>query len=304
MTRGAVVVAGGTGLVGSALLDTLLRAGRSVTLISRRPDRIAPRQGLFVVDWSDLPTALDGASAVVNLCGEGIADAPWTPTRKLALTRSRLLPTAMLVGAMAQSVSAPPVLINASAIGIYKGDQPEFQTEESPLALDFLGMLCQSWESEATKAESLGVRVVTLRTGIVLAPDGGALPRMAAPFRAFAGCPLGSGTQGMSWIHLRDLVGLLTWAIESPEVSGPLNGTAPTPTTNRDFSRTLAKVLHRPCWPVPGFLTAPALRLFLGEMAEAMLLQGPKVRPAKALDLGFQFQFPDLEPALRDVLGR
>ena len=219
MTRGAVVVAGGTGLVGSQLVEALLGAGRAVTLISRQPDRVPARDGLSAVDWSDLPAAIEGAAAVVNLAGEGIADAPWTPARKLALTHSRLVPTAMLVGAMAKTTVPPPVLINASAVGIYRPDPPELQTEDSPCALDFLGMLCQSWEAEAARAESLGVRVVCLRTGIVLAAEGGALPRMAAPFRAFAGCPLGTGAQGMSWIHLQDLVALVLWALDTPRLS-------------------------------------------------------------------------------------
>lgn len=292
---GAVVLAGGTGLVGRALAVRLRALGRDVRLVSRTP-RDPDTYG-----WGQLPEALAGAAAVVNLAGEGIADRRWSPARKVDLMRSRLVPTTRLVAALA---SAPvPVLVNASAIGYYEGRLREAQTEEAGPGSDYLADLCQAWEAEARQAESLGTRVVLLRTGIVLAREGGALPRMARPFRLGLGAPLGSGQQGMSWIHLEDLVEMILWALGEAQVTGPLNATAPAPASNRDFSRILARVLRRPCWPLPGFLTEAPLRLALGEMAEAMLLQGPRVLPAKALSLGYRFRHPDLEASLRQLLA-
>jgi uncharacterized protein (TIGR01777 family) len=202
---------------------------------------------------------------------------------------------------MERAARRPAVLVSGSAVGYYGDGGDRELTEEAGPGSDFLARVCVAWEGEARRAEALGLRVVLLRTGMVLAQDGGALPRMLLPFRLFLGGPLGSGAQWMSWIHRDDLVGLIRFLLEMPDARGPFNGVAPRPVTNREFSRVAGRVLGRPSWlPAPPAL----LRLALGEMADALLLAGQRAVPARALALGYRFRYAELEPALRAVLGR
>lgn len=299
---GRVVVAGGSGLVGRALVAALTAQGLAVTVLSRRPEAQAPTPGVAFRDWEDLPSRLDGARALINLAGEGIADRRWTATRKAALRDSRVGTTRRLVAALRACAEPPEALVNASAIGFY-GSRDETPVDEAAgPGAGFLPDTCRAWEAEAAAASAGGTRVVRLRLGVVLAREGGALPRMALPVRWFQGCRLGSGRQGLSWIHRDDLVAMLIEAARDSAWEGALNATAPAPLSQEAFTRLLALRLHRPMLPVPGPVTAAALRLALGELAESLLLQGAYVRPARALALGFRFRFPTAEAALADLL--
>ncbi len=301
-----IALTGATGLIGTALCENLLRDGHQVVALGRDPEKIRARlSGVEAVQWETTAgpppaEALETVDAVVNLAGESIASSRWTTSRKQAIRDSRVQGTRHLRKALAASDAKPAVLVNGSAIGFY-GDRGEQQLDErSDPGSGFLSDVCRQWEAEALEAESEGIRVVLLRTGIVLSAEGGALQKMLPPFKMFAGGPLGSGKQWMSWIHLADEVGLIREAISNPELSGSLNATSPDPRTNAEFSRALGKALGRPAvLPAPGF----ALKLLLGEMAQALLLEGQRVYPQKALDAGFRFQFPKLEEALADLLG-
>ncbi|WLT30475.1 TIGR01777 family oxidoreductase [Geothrix sp. PMB-07] len=297
-----IVVAGGTGLVGRKLVRALLDHGFRVQVLTRNPQTLHVPAGASACGWEELPGLLEGAGAVINLAGEGIAEGRWTAARKTAIRRSRLEATARLVSAMQACTQPPKALVNASAIGYYIPRAEAPVEEGSAPGAGFLAEVCQAWEQEAQKATALGVRVALIRIGVVLAREGGALPKMALPVRWFQGCKLGTGKQGLSWIHLDDLVAMLLEAARNSAWEGPFNGTAPQPLDNETFTRLLARELHRPLLPVPGFLTTFATKLLLGEMAEALLLQGAMVRPARAQALGFQFRFPTAEAALKDLL--
>ena len=304
-----IVVTGGTGFLGRALIERL-RAEHEPIVFTRRPrtagsTRVARSGQIGEVQWS--PGAPDGewietihtAQAVVNLAGEPIAAARWTAARKKAIHDSRITATRTIVEAIRRA-SNPPVLISGSAIGIYgdRGDEP--LTEESSLGSDFLAGVCKDWEAEAMNAADR-TRVVLLRTGFVLSKDGGALPPFALPFHFFAGGPVGSGRQYMSWVHVDDWVEMVRWALITSAVQGPINVTAPAPVTNADFARALGRALRRPAiMPAPSF----ALRVLLGEMADALILGGQRVLPARAQSLGFSFRYPELGAALTAVYGR
>jgi len=241
---------------------------------------------------------LEGAYAVINLSGEPIAGKRWTAIQKKELRDSRLNTTRALVDAIAKSKSKPEVFLNASAIGYYGPRGDEALEESAAAGQGFLAALCTEWEKEALRAELLGVRTVLLRTGIVLSKEGGALAKMLPPFQFFIGGSLGSGKQMMSWVHIDDEVNAIVKALEDPGIRGPVNLTAPSAVSMREFAKTLGKVLKRPsCFPVPGI----ALKLLLGEMSE-MLLTGQNVCPRKLLTHGFQFQFPALKKALQDLV--
>lgn len=310
------LVTGATGFVGQRLLAELDHP----IVLSRNPQRAREELKDFAVTvhgWN--PTeepapaeAFEGVDVVFHLAGESIADGRWTAAKKQRLHDSRVLGTRNLVAAMRASktglspnVHAPEpvpfsgVLVSASAIGYY-GDRGDQELRESAVPGEgFLPDLCVAWEREAREAESAGVRVVSPRIGLVLNPGGGALGKMLPLFRAGLASPLGNGRQYMSWIHIDDLIRLLLFAAEHGNVAGPVNATAPHPVTNRDFTRILAKVLHRPTLlpPVPKF----ALRLSMGEFADA-LFESQRVIPAAAEQYGFQFQHPELEQALKNLL--
>jgi uncharacterized protein (TIGR01777 family) len=237
---------------------------------------------------------VDGVDGVINLTGEPIAAKRWTTNQKRKILVSRLETTQSLVDAIAKARQKPQILVNGSAIGYYGPHGDEVITETDKRGSDFLATICHQWELEACRAEQYGLRVIRLRTGLVLGRNGGALAKMAKPFKFLVGGPLGSGTQWMSWIHLEDEVGLISFLIDNPQAQGAYNATAPNPERNQDFCRTLGKVMKRPSWvPAPAF----ALRLALGEMAD-MLLTGQRVIPAAAQKLGYKFRYADLSEAL------
>ena len=295
-----LVITGAAGFIGSALCQLLLQQGHTLILLTRGAPREPNTTFKRWHHWTpgtlrDWDQELDGADGVINLAGEPIAEKKWTSTQRRRLEKSRVDATRVLVQGCANAKKRPRFLINASAVGYYGPRGDEIITEDTPPGADFLSGLCRNWEEEARQAESLDVRVVRLRTGIVLGSGGGALKKMVPPFKWFSGGPLGSGKQWMSWIHLEDEIRLILYLIENQQAAGPINATAPNPETNKNFSRALGKVLHRPSWmPVPGFM----LRLGLGDMAD-LLLTGQRVVPAAAQKLGFEFRYPTLPEALQ-----
>jgi uncharacterized protein (TIGR01777 family) len=299
-----ILVTGSSGLVGTALVSALARGGHTVCRLVR--PKSAGGEGAkegFVVAWNpatgELGGAGVGADAVVNLAGASIADGRWTTQRKELLRSSRIDTTRALVGALARMNARPSVLVSASAIGYYGDRGGETLTEESKPGADFLPGLAQEWEAEALKAEALGIRVVLARFGIILAREGGALPKMMLPFKIGAGGKLGSGQQWMSWVTLEDVVGILRLAIENASIRGAVNIVSPQPLQNAEFTKVLAKAMHRPAlFPAPAF----ALRLALGEMADALLLSSQRVVPQVLEKLGHRFLHADLPSALNTVL--
>jgi len=292
-----IVIAGGTGLLGTALVERLRTDGHLVTVLTRHPRTTGDVPWTPAGSQGGLARALEGVDAVINLAGAPIAQR-WTTAHKREMRDSRVALTRVLVSAMRSARRPPDTLISGSAVGIYGSRGDESLTEDSAHGSGFLASLCVAWEKEALAAAPHS-RVVLLRTGIVLDRSGGALPQMALPFRFCVGGPLGSGRQYLSWIHRHDWVSMVTWALTNTAVSGPLDVTAPNPVTNLEFTRTLGRVMRRPAlMPVPAF----ALRVVLGDMADA-IVTGQRVLPARALGLGFGFQYPELEAALRAALA-
>lgn len=296
-----VTVTGASGLIGSSLLQALRERGAEATALSRDP---RGRPGFDAWDPLAKPApvaSLAGRDAVVHLAGENLAQR-WSASAKRAIRESRVTGTEQLVRGLE---SCPPderprLLLSGSAIGYYgpHGDEPI--DEDAPPGTDFLAQLCVAWEAQAQAAERLAMRVVTLRTGVVLDARGGALGKMLPPFKIGIGGPVAGGGQYISWIHVEDLVGMILAALSDERWTGPVNATAPEPATNRQLSKTLGRVLHRPAvLPVPEL----ALRLLYGEMAE-IVTTGARVLPAKALVLGYEFRHPRLEEALRSALNR
>ena len=309
-----ILVTGSTGLVGTALVKALASDGHTVCRLMRPQSKTTsdskngPRVRLvasysFDVAWNPATGELGGAGvgpdAVVNLAGASIAGGRWTDKRKHLLRTSRIATTRALVHALARMNARPRVLVSASAIGIYGDRGDEVLTEESKPGTDFLAGLAREWEAEAMKAEALGIRVVLARFGIILARHGGALAKMLLPFKLGAGGRLGSGKQWMSWITLDEVVGILRFAIEDGTVRGAMNVVAPGAVQNSEFTKALAQTLHRPAlFPAPAF----ALRLALGEMADALLLSSLRVQPQKLQQLRYPFLHPELPSALGAVL--
>jgi uncharacterized protein len=295
-----VAIVGATGLIGRRVAGALARRGDEVLAVSRRG---APVPDARSLRWDPaegpLPAAaLEGVDAVVNVAGAPIAPRPWTDSRKREIRDSRLVTTRRVVDALA--AGGPRVLVNASGVNYY-GDAPRDVDESSPAGRGFLAELCVEWEAEARRAEAAGVRVALLRSGIVLAREGGSLPQLARPARLGLAGPIGGGRQWLPWIHVEDEVGIVLLALDDGRVSGALNLVAPAPVRQREFARTLGRVLRRPAvLPVP----AAAMRLALGRLAEELLLQGQRAVPRAALAAGYRFRFDALEPALRAALGR
>jgi uncharacterized protein (TIGR01777 family) len=307
-----VVIAGGGGFLGSPLSWAWAEEGHDVRVLTRA---LAPGQaqhepgtgkpGITRVGWvpdgraGELAREFDGASAVINLAGTSIAGARWTPARKASIRDSRLLATRSLAAAFTESDAPPATFISASGSGYYGDRGSDVLTEDSAPGSDFLAQLCVDWEAEARRAERPGVRVVLLRTGIVLEKGGGALPPLMRPFRFFAGGPLAGGRQYMSWVHRHDWSEMVRWIVETPAVAGAVNVTAPHPVTNAEFSRALGRALHRPALaPVPRF----ALNLVLGEMASAVLAS-QRALPARAQAAGYHFRYPEIDIAFRGIFG-
>ncbi|HXR29147.1 MAG TPA: TIGR01777 family oxidoreductase [Solirubrobacteraceae bacterium] len=304
MSSQRVTVTGATGLLGAPLVAALLARGAEVTVLSRDPGRARQRLGeVQALHWDPLAEAapaeaLQGRDAVLHLAGEPVAQR-WSARAKQAIRDSRVIGTRNLVGALGALPAPVPVLISSSAIGIYGSRGEEPLDEEAPAGRGFLAEVCQEWEQEADRAAELGVRVVCVRTGVVLDRGGGALGRMLVPFRLGVGGPVAGGRQYISWIHIADVVGLMLAALDRHEWSGPINATAPDPVTNRDFARALGRALHRPALlPVPGL----ALGALYGEMA-SIITTGARVVPAKPLVLGYEFRHPRLAKALEAALA-
>lgn len=294
-----LVIAGATGFIGAKLVQELGKDFHSLVLLSRKPARQENGGNKTFLSWQPgqngaWEQSVDGADGVINLAGEPIAAKRWSARQKRVLRSSRIETTQALVAAIAKAQVKPKFLINASAVGYYGDRGDELLTEASPPRDDFLGRLCADWESEAKKAESHGVRVVLLRTGIVLGKGQGALKKMVPPFKMFVGGPLGSGQQWMPWVHVDDEVGLIKFLIEQEAARGAFNLTAPNPVTMEEFAAALGKTLNRPAWAsVPAWVLA----LMLGEMAD-MLLGGQRTVPQAALALGYRFKYPRITAAL------
>ena len=295
-----VVITGGTGCIGQALCAELTDAGYEVVVLSRTPERY-PDLPARVLAWPrDCAAALAGAAAVVNLAGENIAARlRWTAAVKARILDSRLAAGRILAAAVAALDRPPPVLVQASAIGWYGDRGDETLDESSPSGNGFLADVARQWELLVEPFAEQGLRTVRIRTGLVLGPQAGILPRLARPFRFGAGGYLGSGRQWMSWIHLHDEVRAIRFLIEQPTLSGVFNLTAPQPLMARAFARQLGAVLHRPALlPVP----APVVRALLGEMGRELLLGSQRVIPRRLQDAGFRFAFAQLRPALENLL--
>ena len=301
-----VLITGATGLVGTALAESLKRDGHDVCRLLRKKsdDEQETKHGCDV-EWDPksgtFGSAADNADAVVNLAGAPIADGRWTDDRKEVLRNSRIDTTRSLVAAMEKMSPRPKVLVSASAIGYYGDRGDEILTEASGPREGFLSRLAEEWEAEALKARSLGIRVVLARFGIILAREGGALPPMMIPFKIGLGGKLGSGTQWMSWIALEDVVRILRFVMDDEAISGALNVVAPQPVTNLQFTEILAKAVHR-----PKFFAAPkfVLQTLLGEMADEMLLASQRVVPESLQRNGYQFVHTDLRSALAAILKK
>jgi uncharacterized protein (TIGR01777 family) len=297
-----ITISGASGLIGRRLLKTLAADGHALHVLSRHAGTNLPAN-VKLSAWDPVKgeppaEALREADAVIHLAGEPVAQR-WNADVKRRIRDSRVIGTANLVEALAKLPRRPKTLISASAIGYYGDRGDEVLTESALPGNDYLADVCVDWEKAAQSAEAFGIRVVRVRTGVVLDPKGGALAKMLPPFRMGVGGRVGSGRQWMSWIHAEDLAGMMVWALNGP-VSGPMNGVAPNPVTNAEFTHVLASTLHRPAmFPVPTF----GLKLLFGEMSEVMLAS-QRVEPAVAEAGGFQFRFPQLDRALADALAR
>jgi uncharacterized protein len=297
-----VLVTGASGLVGSALVPSLTTGGHRVTRLIRSQ----PRPGAAEIHWDPASGVkdsggLEGLDAVVHLAGENIAGGRWTTERKARIRSSRVIGTRTLCETLARLSQPPKVLVSASAIGYYGDRGAEPLWENSAFGTGFLAEVCQAWEEATQPAVQKGIRVVLLRIGIVLSPAGGALAKMLLPFKLGLGGVIGSGSQYMSWIALDDVAGVIAHALVTDTLQGPVNAVAPYPVTNREFTKTLGRVLKRPTvFPLPGF----AARLAFGEMADALLLASTRVEPKRLLATQYVFRYPELEDALRHLLGK
>jgi uncharacterized protein len=293
-----IAIAGATGFVGRRLVERLQDEGHSVVVLTRNADRatpLFPKSEIIAYDQPDWQNALSGCDGVVNLAGEPIAEQRWTPAQKQLLIDSRVNTTEQIVAAINQASPAPPVLVNASAIGYYgTSETAEFDETSGPGA-DFLAEICQKWEAAAAATSS---RLVILRLGVVLGSGGGALGKMLPAFRAFAGGPIGKGNQWFSWIHRDDVVSLILRALSDGGMQGVYNATAPAPVRMSGLCEAIGATMKRPSWlPVPGFV----LEAMLGEGAK-VVLEGQRVLPKRPIGAGFGFAYPDIQAALGEIL--
>jgi len=307
-----IVIAGGSGFLGSPLAEMYAEEGHDVRVLTRSLESGATRHdpgtgvpGITQVGWKadgasgPWAAALEGSDGVINLAGESLAAKRWSADVKTRLRDSRILATRSLAAAIRAAAAPPAVLVSGSAVGYYGPSDNRPLTESDRPGTDFLGQLCVEWEQEARQAERPGTRVVLLRTGIVLERSGGALPEMMRPFRFFAGGPLGSGRQYVSWVHRLDWIEIVRWIVQTPIVSGPVNATAPHPVTNRHLAKALGHAMHRPSvLRAPGF----AVKIAVGEFADS-ILTGQRVLPARAQKDGYHFRYPEIEQAFRGIFG-
>jgi len=295
-----ILITGGTGFIGQKLCHFLLHKNHQLTVLSRKPEKVSTLCGALVIairsiDQLDVTDAFD---AIINLAGEGIADARWSKKRKQQLLNSRINTTKQLIAYIERAITKPNVLISASAVGYYGNRGSKRLSEESEPYEEFSHHLCYLWESAALEAESFGVRTCITRTGLVIGNDGGFVKRLLLPFKLGLGGPMGDGKQWMSWIHLSDYIAIIDKLLESTTLNGIFNASAPEPVTNLEFSQTLGQVLNKPV-----FISTPALilKILLGEMAE-LLLGGQRVIPTRLEQAGFKFKFKTLNQALSDVV--
>jgi uncharacterized protein (TIGR01777 family) len=297
-----IAITGGTGFVGSALTDHLVKDSHNIFILTRHPKGKPEKQNVTYVEWrgknSQPEKELKDLDAIVNLAGESINSGRWTEERRKRILESRIEATQEVIRIIEHLEKKPEVLVNASAIGYYGMSETETFTEKSAVkADDFLAGVVRRWEKGASKAEEHGVRTVFTRFGIILGQKG-ALPRMVLPYKLFAGGSVGSGEQWLSWVHIDDVAGMIQFAIENEQIHGALNVTAPHPQKMKDFGKEIGHVLNRPHWiPAPGF----ALKIALGEMS-SLVLYGQLVLPEKAEKNGYSFHYQDLHPALENVL--
>ncbi|MCR8849714.1 TIGR01777 family oxidoreductase [Rossellomorea sp. SC111] len=297
-----IAITGGTGFVGQALTEELLTHQHEVMILTRNPGKYEARPGVTYVKWlSDgarPEEMLEGVHAFINLAGESINSGRWTEERKKRIINSRINSTGEVINIIKALKEKPACLINASAIGYYPSSKTNTYTEASTETADnFLGETVQIWEKEAAKAIQIGIRVAYTRFGIILGRDEGALPRIALPYKMFVGGTVGSGEQWMSWVHIKDIARAVHFVAETEGIEGPVNVTAPSPVTMKEFGKTLGTVLERPHWiPVPSL----TLKVAMGEMS-ALVLEGQRVLPDVLSKHGFQFQFPELISALKDI---
>jgi uncharacterized protein (TIGR01777 family) len=296
-----IAITGSTGLVGTALVDSLEADGQFVRRLVRRPPRDPQRE----FSWNPKAGQIDlaafqGVDAVVHLAGESLAAHRWTESFKQEIRDSRVRGTRVLCDALASLATKPAVLVSTSAVGYYGNRGDEAVDESSPPGDSFLADVCRQWEAATKSARDAGIRVVHQRLGVVLSPKGGALAQMLTPFKLGLGGVIGSGRQYLSWIALDDLVAAIRFMLKTSSLLGPVNGVAPQAVTNREFTKVLGKALGRPTvLPMP----AIAARLAFGEMADEMLLSGVRVEPRALLSAGFDYQYPELEEALRHLLN-
>jgi uncharacterized protein len=295
-----VVIAGGSGFLGRPLSAALAADGHEVVILTRRSTDRDARSITWTPNGERGPWAasVDGANVVVNLAGESIAAKRWTAEQKQRILDTRVKATRSLVSAISAAATPPSVFISGSAVGYYGPLGDEIATEDTPPGTDFLARVCVAWEEEARQAATARTRVVCIRTGLVLEKDGGALPPMLPPFRFGVGGPVGSGRQYWPWIHRQDWIDLARWAMQSTAANGAINATAPQPVTNAEFARALGRAMHRPAFmPAPAF----ALRLMLGEMADALVLSGQRAVPRRAERGGFTFTYTRVDDALAAI---
>ena len=297
-----ILLTGGTGLIGRQLCRHWSGQGHRLTVWSRKPEKVAKTCGVQVRGIARLEDlGQEPVDAIVNLAGAPIADRPWTHKRKALLWSSRITLTETLLAWLESREQKPRVLISGSAVGWYgDGGERELTEDSGPVSEDFASQLCIAWEETAQRAEALGIRVILIRTGLVLSAEGGFLSRLLLPFKLGLGGPIGNGRQWMPWVHIDDQIALIDFLLHRNEASGPYNACAPKPVRNREFAKTLGSVLHRPAFiPMPAF----ALKVGLGELS-LLLLGGQRATPVRLLQAGFTFQFTDLRAALDDLSAR
>jgi len=299
-----IIVAGGSGMIGQSLTEVLRRDGHQVYVLSRNPHAVVLPPGVEAVGWDGKTSQgwealVEEANAIINLAGANIGERPWTNERKRMIRTSRTEPGAAIVSAVQKSVRKPAVVFQMAGVGYYGPRGDEILDEASSRGDDFLAGVGIDWENSTRPLVEMGVRRVIMRAGVVLSPKkGGVLDPFLLQYRLFAGGPLGSGRQWISWIHIRDLISAFQFLLEQEDASDVFNASSPEPVTNATFGRTLAKVMRRPYWlPVP----ALALKVILGEMS-TIVLTGQRVLPKRLLKMGFQFQYPELRRALEEIL--
>ncbi|MGI9035538.1 MAG: TIGR01777 family oxidoreductase [Pyrinomonadaceae bacterium] len=297
-----ILISGASGLVGANLIPTLIAKGHEVIKLVRKTPKSADE-----IEWNaekgfseSEQSKLENFDAVIHLAGDNVASENWSEEKKRKIKESRTVGTKVLVDALRKCKNPPKIFVSASAIGFYGDRRDEILTEDSAKGAGFFPEVCSEWEREAQKAVDFGARVVMPRIGVVLAADGGALEKMLTPFKFGVGGVIGSGKQWMSWIAIDDLIRIFHFALENKNLRGAVNAVAPNPATNKEFTKTLGTVLHRPTiLPIPEF----AIKLLFGEMGETLLLQGARVLPKRLQDAAFEFKFPILEDAMKRVLN-